>query len=272
MEHIVKSTRTKWSIVRLILLALCAIMFAVGFFAITHRQSAVMAMAVSAAVALITVFWTKLRALLTKIRIHRAGRVITNTIAACMLAGVLYAAVISALMLGALAGSHPGGATLVVLGCQVRGQEPSLMLYLRMNTALEFLRDNPDADAVLSGGQGSGEQIAEAEAMRRYLTANGVSGDRLFIEDESTSTYENILFSKAIIEERGLSQSIAIVTDGFHQFRAQSFAKGAGLTPAAVTSATPGYTLPYYWLREIAAITVQVVFGMNLLGSETAAA
>ena len=259
MGSTVKPKRAKWGIIRLIILALCTAVFAMGMFAVTHRQSADMAMSMSAAAAAVTVFWPKLRLLIMYTRRHRAGRAVTNTIAAFGLAAVLYAIVISGLMLGATGGASADGMTLIVLGCRVYGEEPSLMLYRRMDAALKTLRDKPEAVAILSGGQGPGEWITEAEAMRRYLTANGVAEERLFTEGRSTSTYENIMFSKMIIEDYGLSKNIAIATDGFHQFRAQSFAKSAGLTPVAVSSGTPVFTLPYYWLREIAAITVQIV-------------
>ena len=255
----IKPKNLKWHIVRLTVLALCAAVFAMGAFAVTHRQSAAMAMALSAAAAAVIGFWPRLRTLLADIRLHRAERIATNTIAVLALAAALYAIVISGLMLGALGGAPADGATLIVLGCRVHGEEPSLMLYRRMDAALKTLRDKPEAVAILSGGQDPGEWITEAEAMRRYLTANGVAEERLFTEGRSTSTYENIMFSKMIIEDYGLSKNIAIATDGFHQFRAQSFAKSAGLMPVAVSSGTPVFTLPYYWLREIAAITVQVV-------------
>ena len=255
----IKPQKLKWRIARLTVLALCAAVYAMGVFAVTHRQSAAMAMGLSAAVAAVTCFWPRLSTLLAGIRRRSAGRAVTNAIAAFALAAVLYAIVISGLMLGALGGAPADGATLIVLGCRVHGEEPSLMLYRRMDAALKTLRDKPEAVAILSGGQGPGEWITEAEAMHRYLTANGVAEERLFTEGRSTSTYENIMFSKMIIEDHDLSKNIAIVTDGFHQFRARSFANSAGLSPVAVSSGTPAFTLPYYWLREIAAVTVQVV-------------
>ena len=200
-----------------------------------------------------------MKTLIERIRSRRAGRVLMRVISACMLAAVLYVAVISGLMIKAPGNSPQDGATLIILGCQVRGEMPSPLLFSRMNAALAFMQDNPESVAVLSGGQGDGEWISEAEAMRRHLTAHGISDERLFLEDRSTSTHENIHFSKAIIDELGLSQNVALATDGFHQFRAQSFSKDAGLSPGAVASATPLHLLPRYWLREIAAITTQVV-------------
>ena len=263
LERAVKTERVKWSVIRIMLLALCAVVFGMGVFAVTHRQSAFMAMGVSAVCAALTVLWTRLKVLFAKIRSRRSGRIVINSIAAFAFAAVLYAAVISGIMLVAANRAPSDGATLIVLGCRVYGEDPSLMLYRRMDAALEILSNNPEAVAILSGGQGPGEWITEAEAMRRYFTENGISEDRLFIENLSTSTYENIAFSTAIIEDCGLSRNVAIVTNGFHQFRAQSYAKNAGLTPGAVSAGTPVFTLPYYWVREIAAISVQVIFGVN---------
>jgi uncharacterized SAM-binding protein YcdF (DUF218 family) len=97
--------------------------------------------------------------------------------------------------------------------------------------------------------------------MRRFLVNNGIANDRLFVEGYSTSTLENIEFSSRIIEEQDLPRNVVITTDGFHQFRAQSFARDVGLNPSALPSTTPITSLPYYWLREIAAITTQVVLG-----------
>lgn len=257
-----RSERKVWNWVRLALFVLCAGVFLVSIFMVMHRQSALLYMAMSAAVALASLFWLQLKGMFFAIRRRRAGRVVINVIIVLVAILVLYAVVISVIMLSATGSAEEGGPTLIVLGCRVYGEQPSLMLSRRLDAALKYLNDNPDAIAVLAGGQGEGEFISEAEAMSRRLTANGISEDRLFLEDRSTSTDENIAFSKAVIEERGLSQNIIIVTDGFHQYRAQFHAKNAGLTvEGAVRANTPLYALPYYWLREIAAVTSQVVFG-----------
>jgi uncharacterized SAM-binding protein YcdF (DUF218 family) len=176
-----------------------------------------------------------------------------------MLLATLYTAVISFLMLDAMNNTSPDVATLIVLGAQVIEDESSPILYRRMEAALQYLSANPQTVAVLSGGLGLEAVISEAEAMRRFLVSNGISEDRLFVEDRSTTTRENIGYSSAIIREFSLSKNVAIVTDGFHQYRSQSFAKYEGLSPSALTSSTPFFSLPFYWVREIVAITTQVV-------------
>ena len=74
--------------------------------------------------------------------------------------------------------------TLVVLGCQVRGESPSLMLSERLGAAYEYLSENPDSYCVVSGGQGADEAISEAECMYNYLTERGIAKERIFLEDK----------------------------------------------------------------------------------------
>ena len=70
-----------------------------------------------------------------------------------------------------------------------------LTLARRLDAALAYLEENPKAYVVVSGGQGAGEDISEAEAMRRYLAARGIEESRILMEDKSMSTLENFLFS-----------------------------------------------------------------------------
>ena len=77
---------------------------------------------------------------------------------------------------------------IIVLGAHVAGTRLSKALLERTRRALRYLEENPETRAVLSGGQGQGEQISEAEAMYRYLTEHGIDGSRLILEDRSTNT------------------------------------------------------------------------------------
>lgn len=236
--------------------------FISGVLIIQHRQSAVTLVVISLIGSGLVLRGAYLKALLSKIRTKKNGRAVIYTAATLTVTAALYFTVISGLMVSAMARQPLNEATLIVLGARVRGDTPSLVLRRRLEAAYQFLSDKPGAVAILSGGQGSspGEWITEAEAMRRYLTARGISEDRLFLEEHSNSTYENLSFSRAIIDKNGFHKAVAIATDGFHQYRAQHYAKNAGLVPGAVSSRTPFGMLPFYWLREVAAITVQIVF------------
>ena len=88
----------------------------------------------------------------------------------------------------------------IVLGAQVRGEVPTLVLSARIRAAAEYLKEHPDAIAVASGGKGSGENISEAEAIRRGLVRLGIAEERILLEDRSTSTAENLRFSAEVIQ------------------------------------------------------------------------
>ncbi len=152
------------------------------------------------------------------------------------------------------------GKTVVILGCQVTGKTPSLMLYDRMIGALEYINKNPDSYIIASGGKGIGEQISEAQAIKDFLVSRGVPGDRIIMEDNSTDTKENIAFSAKIIEEYGLNKDIAVATDGFHQFRAAYFSKKNDLNCSAITCDTRWYFSASYYSREVLAIFKMLLF------------
>ena len=97
--------------------------------------------------------------------------------------------------------------TMVVLGCKVNGTNPSLTLKSRLDAAYEYLSENESVSCIVSGGQGPDEGISEAECMYNYLVEKGIDKDRLYMEDKSTSTRENLEFSKAVIDKEGLSDS-----------------------------------------------------------------
>lgn len=151
-------------------------------------------------------------------------------------------------------------ATVVVLGCRVYGELASLSLMERLETAEGYLKEHPEAVCILSGGQGPGEDISEAECMYRYLTEQGISPERLYLEDRSTSTRENMAFSRKIIEEQGLNTNVAIVTNEYHEYRASIIAKEVGLEPAAVPASTAIWLFPAYYVRELYGILYEWVF------------
>lgn len=141
--------------------------------------------------------------------------------------------------------------TLVVLGCRVYGEKASLMLSERINAAYIYLTEHSDTPCVLSGGKGDDEGISEAECMRRELLLKGISPDRLYMEDRSTSTRENLSFSLEIIKENSLPENIAIVTNEFHCYRAGRVAKSVGIDYSCVPAHTALWLLPTYYVRDL---------------------
>ena len=90
--------------------------------------------------------------------------------------------------------------------------------------------------------------------MYRYLVAKGIDPARLYKEDKSTDTRENLKFSKALIEENGLHPVIAIATSEFHEYRAGQLARELGLEYGAVPGKTAIWLFPTYYVRELYAI------------------
>jgi len=97
--------------------------------------------------------------------------------------------------------ADPKADYLIVLGAQVKGTTVSKILRKRLDTAVDYLADNPLTQVIVSGGQGNGEAISEAEAMKAYLLSKGIKEDRILKEDKSTKTNENIRFSNKLMKK-----------------------------------------------------------------------
>ena len=153
---------------------------------------------------------------------------------------------------------------IIVLGAGVRGTVPSMSLQERIDAAYNYLVEHPDTIAVLSGGQGPGEDITEAACMYRELTQMGIDSKRLLLEEASTSTIENLMFSLNVIEEHTGSRprTIGIVSSEYHLFRAGLFAKQLGLESFGIPARTSWFALRLnYYLREIVAVWKFYVLG-----------
>lgn len=152
----------------------------------------------------------------------------------------------------------------VVLGAQVRGTVPSRSLNYRLYGAYEFLMTNPDSVVIVTGGQGEGEDITEAECMRTWLINAGIDESRIITEDKATSTMENLEYSFDIIRSLGdePSGNVSILSSSYHLFRAKSMAARLGVD-AAGFACVPGNPLlsMNYFIREAFGVTHLWVFG-----------
>lgn len=207
---------------------------------------------------LLCVFWKPFCRFVGFLWKNTAGKIILGffgaVIALCSAACVFF----TANMISSFEKSLQSPSAVIVLGCQVRGETPSTMLARRLDAAAEVLNENPQAICVVSGGQGRGEDITEAEAMRRYLLDCGISEERIILEDKSTNTRENISNSAELLRERDIKNAV-IVTSEFHQYRAMLYAKKCGLEVGSHSAYTPTHNLLNYWVREWAALFKQLV-------------
>lgn len=154
-----------------------------------------------------------------------------------------------------------GAQTVIVLGCRVRGETPSEFLYGRCLAAAQYLKDNPGAVVIASGGQGEGENISEAECIKRVLLEQGIDEGRIFEENKSTNTNENLAFSKEIIKSNNLSEDVLIVTNEFHEYRAKLYCDSHGLNFHSKSSRTQFYSFLTYYTREMLGIVKYKIFG-----------
>lgn len=143
-----------------------------------------------------------------------------------------------------------------VLGCGLRGDELTLMGKARADSAIDYLKSNPNCKAILCGGQGNGETVTEAEALYRYIEKAGIESHRLFKEERSTDTKQNIIYAKQIVEINGLNpttDNFAIVTNDFHLYRSVIISNKAGFEKVEKINA-PTPKLPFLrtcmYLRE----------------------
>lgn len=170
---------------------------------------------------------------------------------ALVLCGVAFSLLLSALMTAACFGdkkqAEQQDCTVLVLGCQVKGERPSASLKYRLDAALEFCETHPGVPVIVSGGRGDNEEVTEASVMREYLIRHGLDKAQVIAEEESLDTAENLTACRRIIKDRGLSERIVLVTSFYHQYRAGQRAHRAGF---GTVIPCPAASVPALWLQS----------------------
>lgn len=182
-------------------------------------------------------------------------------IAVLIIIGLIYAGYVLSLILSARKDKAPDHiGHLIVLGAQVWGEKPaypSTQLQERLDTAYDYLIENPDTQVIVTGGQGSNEQEAEGDVMARYLTEKGIDENRITIESRSTSTIENIRFS---LELQDIDTAV-IVTNDYHLYRAKRTARQNGIeTVYGLAAPSRSSSTVKSILREILAVGYYLIF------------
>jgi uncharacterized SAM-binding protein YcdF (DUF218 family) len=146
---------------------------------------------------------------------------------------------------------------LLVLGAGIDGDQPSQTLRLRLEAARDCALRNPDCVLVVCGGQGADEAYPEAVVMRRWLVGQGIAESRILEEDRSVNTIENIANAKRMLDEIAPDgYTTAVVSSGFHLFRARHLMAQAGLSPTAVAAPSPWHLRPVFCLREYFSLVI----------------
>ncbi len=141
---------------------------------------------------------------------------------------------------------------LLILGCKVKGDTPQETLKMRIEAAAEYLKENKNVIAIASGGIVHPDQTkSEAEAIMQGLAERGVEEERIILEDKSTTTKENFLNSKKIIDSMGENLSVGILSSEFHLLRASLLAKKCGLKVTTVPAPSPKKLRAKNYVREL---------------------
>lgn len=184
-------------------------------------------------------------------------------IVGCCIAAI---SLIGYLLLGLKIGKHEhttaNGATeyMIILGAKVKKNgEPSLSLLMRLEAALDYLQQHEHVRVIVSGGKGPDEPQSEASVMLAYLKTNGIERSRIIVEDRSTSTYENLAFSKQLLPAD--AKHVTIVSNDFHLARAKRIAANLALETDTIAAPTPKSVAWQLRLRERAALCKTYVVG-----------
>ncbi|WP_081168787.1 YdcF family protein [Lactococcus garvieae] len=151
---------------------------------------------------------------------------------------------------------------IIVLGSGITSEEVPPLLKSRLDKGIEYFYKNPSSKFIVSGGQGADEPVSEAYAMRKYLVSQHIPQESIIMEDQSTTTYENMLFSKQRMEEDwqphaqdGKAQPVVIFsTNNYHVLRARLYARRVHLKAEGVGAPTAFYFLPTALIREYMAL------------------
>lgn len=144
--------------------------------------------------------------------------------------------------------------TVVIPGCSVLGVRPSKMLVHRLEAACRVLQAHPDFPCIVTGGQGPGEDCTEALAMRDWLVEQGIDSQRIYLEDRSTNTWQNLSFAKEILMDNHLPQTVLVVSDRYHLFRCSRIAKRLHLPCSCLPCSINPVVAFGYWFRECVAL------------------
>ena len=143
----------------------------------------------------------------------------------------------------------------IVLGAGVMGENVSRPLAHRLIAATDYWFENQGSKIVVTGGLGNLATITEAEAMARFLIRRGVPEEVIILEDQSTTTYENLLFAKEILDEYfPEGYRVVLISNDFHMYRGVQMARQVGLDVNYKGAYTDWYSWPVNYLREMLAV------------------
>lgn len=143
----------------------------------------------------------------------------------------------------------------IVLGYSSKNKKIPDMLKNRLDKVLEYHAKNPDAVIIVSGGRGDENKPSEAEVMKNYLVSEGIDSGKIIKEDKSRTTVENLKFSADLLKDKfGKNYSAVLITNVFHIYRSEKYAKAAGMNVKHIGAETVRRDIPWIYIREVAMV------------------
>ena len=193
------------------------------------------------------------------------ARIATRIFTVLLVIGLLVVGITEAVIIHASFGDPQEQVEyMVVLGAKVNRDGPSVSLWDRICGAYEYLEAHPDVTAVVSGGQGTDEPITEAECMYRELVMLGIDPKRIWVEDQATSTWENLKFTLDLIEEKTGRRPIklGVLSSEYHLFRASLFADACDVEFVGIPARTSRLSqMINHFMREVAGVWHYILLG-----------
>lgn len=195
----------------------------------------------------------------------KAMRALRRVFTVCLIIGLLVVGITECIIIKASFGSPEEPVEyLVVLGAKVRVTGPSASLWDRIYGAYDYLQAHPEVTAVLSGGQGTDEPMTEAQAIFDELVKMGIDPERLWLEEEATSTWENLHFALELIEEKTGQRpaKLGVLSSEYHLYRASLFAKACGVEFVGIPARTSRVSqMLNHFMRESAGVWHYILLG-----------
>lgn len=186
--------------------------------------------------------------------------IIKNVVLAFCAIGIVIFAVVEGMIISGMKTTKSDDVKyVIVLGAQVRGTRVTKSLKYRLDAAYDYYQSNPDVTIIVTGGQGTGEDISEAKAMKDYLISKGMPDTAVIMEDRATNTSENIRFSYEFIDDK--AAKVAVVSNDFHLYRAKLICKKQGYDVETIKAKTDEILFVNYMFREFFAIFKNKVLG-----------
>ena len=202
---------------------------------------------------------------MTRSKFPKSTKVVKRVFTFFLIIGLLVVGITECLIIHAAFGDKDETCQyMLVLGAKVRNDGPSVSLMDRIKATAAYMEAHPDVIAIVSGGKGPDEPITEAQCMFEQLVKLGVDPERIWLEDQATSTWENLHFAMNLIEEKTgqRPEKIGLLSSEYHLFRAKIFARACGVEAVGIPARTSRISqMVNHFMREVAGVWHYIILG-----------